>query len=83
MCLLYSLIPIHACTVLDCPRRFSDNDALKRHQFLAHIKARHLVCRYEGCQMGYNDHGSRINHERIKHGQSYGRAVKMGLVPPK
>ncbi len=62
--------------------RFEDREHLRKHMHNVHIKSRHLVCRYEGCTMAYDDSGSRSNHERIKHGHPYPRAAKMGLVPP-
>ena len=71
----------HGCP--DCHRRFSTKSKLSTHRNLAHIRARRLKCRYDGCDRSYNDYGSRGNHERSKHGQTYHHAVKMGLMPPK
>ncbi len=58
------------------------NSELNEHLHSVHIKSRHLVCRYEGCDMAYDDSASRSNHERSKHGETYNRAAKKGLVPP-
>ncbi len=63
--------------------RFSCNSLMKRHVESFHIKARHMVCRFEGCDMAYNDFASRCNHEKMKHGDTFPRAVKKGLVPPR
>ena len=47
-----------------------------------HIGAKTLVCRYEGCDMAYSTSDGVGQHERIKHGQTYPKAVKLGLVAP-
>ena len=55
----------------DCGKGFIDKEKLERHKINVHLKLRPYICRYDGCDVSYNDVSNRNQHEKRVH-----RAVK-------
>ena len=46
----------------DCGKGFARKDYLDKHIMNVHLKLRPHKCRYEGCDMSYNDYSNRDQH---------------------
>ena len=51
----------------DCGKGFARKDYLDKHIMNVHLKLRPHKCRYEGCDMSYNDYSNRNQHEKRTH----------------
>ena len=53
---------------IDCGKGFIYKDSLEKHKMNVHLKLRPYICRYDGCDVSYNDASNRNQHEKRVHG---------------
>ena len=59
-----------------CSMAFKRKLNLNKHMMNAHIKARPYKCRYDGCQVDYNDVSNRNSHEKKTHGMVFSKRTE-------
>jgi len=60
----------------DCGKGFNYRTTLNKHRMNVHLKLRPHKCRYEGCDMSYNDTSNRDQHEKRTHGETFAKKMK-------